>query len=119
MPQIEIPFTPGQRVRAHYGYEFEVHSVQWFGDGEAIIMDYHGRQFAAPVLTLVEPVIEWERDEAAKCWWGTLTGDDSRYPLWAAFDDGGLKLRSRIIGFFPDPRSVAEDTQKMWNARKK
>ena len=113
MPQIEIPFTPGQRVRAHYGYEFEVHSVQWFGDGEAIIMDYHGRQFAAPVLTLVEPVIEWERERSNfgdEVWVG---GN------WRAHRTGHLYWKQKYIGHFPNPRAIAEATQKMWNEARK
>ncbi len=112
MPQIEIPFTIGQRVRAG-DYEFEVKEI-WLRGGRVMTGDGHGNLWAPGQLTLVEqPVIEWKRDDR----WGQWRSDD-----WYAKDDGSLlfgAIGPHLIGTFDDPRAVAEATQKLWNEMRK
>lgn len=116
MPQIEIPFTPGQRVRTKDGREFIVDCArvtggEWLYDPDGINVEWGN----ASDLTFVEPVIKWVRNGEGNGWRGIIDG----YMEWQTFDDGELGYYGKKIGTFPDPRSVAEDTQTMWNARKK
>ena len=104
MPQIEIPFTPGQRVRTKDGRELGVFSVIVTRGGFTVVDD-EGLERDASDLTLVEPVIEWAQGAMG---WSSPQG-------WFADDDGSLRFLRRFIGTFPDPRAVAEATQKMWN----
>ena len=113
MPQIEIPFTVGQRVLwqsveaiidrvtiSEGGHTFEV----------VVPSDENQRHWVhASKLTLTESVIEWERDDT----WGLWRGGE-----WYAYDDGRLLFGSiapHRVGHFDDPRAVAEATQKLWN----
>ena len=109
MPQIEIPFTPGQRVRRPSGVEFVVASVKFEG-GEWYVSpaDEQG-WWRADSLALVEPVIEWERVPDG---WSGRGG-------WFAGDNGRLKWLTHDVCVCADPRAIAEATQKMWNEARK
>ena len=114
MPQIEIPFTIGQRVRAG-DYEFEVVEI-WFRGGRVTIGDGHGNLWAPGQVTLVETVIYWERN-AADTGTNGYVGDQWR---WFVRDtDGLLEFAGAVLGTFDNPRAVAEETQRLWNARKR
>ena len=62
------------------------------------------------VLTLVEPVIEWKRDDYGRFW---------HAHGWLASDDGRLDCFGMPVGHFDNPRAIAEVTQKMWNEARK
>ena len=112
MPQIEIPFTPGQRVRNKGGREFVIEGVL-LDSGEWHVSGRSTGWWKACYLTLVEPVIEWERRDE----WSDWRSDD-----WYAKDDGRLmygRIGPHSVGTFDDPRAIAEATQKMWNEARK
>ena len=108
MPQIEIPFTVGQRVLWH-GADAIVDRVTINAERDDVFeivvpSDENQRHWCrAADLTLVEPVIEWERH--GNYWLGDQ---------WVAYDDGTL-FHAGYNGTFDDPRAVAEATQKLWN----
>lgn len=106
MPTMEVPFTPGQRVRTADGVEFEVGSLM-LNDGT-----WHAwcvmKWIPTADLTLVEPLIDWQR--RGRSW----TGGG-----WNAASDGYLFIDDYPVGNFQDPRAVAEETQRLWNARKR
>ena len=118
MPQIEIPFTVGQRVLWH-GADAIVDRVTINAERDDVFeivvpSDENQRHWCcAADLTLVEPVIQWERDDP----WGQWRSDD-----WYAKDDGRLlfgAIGPHLVGVFDDPRAVAEATQKLWNEARK
>lgn len=115
MPQIEIPFTVGQRVRTRGGNEFEITALK-FEDGSWRVSP-HPQQgwWLASELTLVEPVIEWERNIGDSGWNGYV----NEKLTWITTGMDSLYRDRTFIGTFDDPRAVAEETQKMWNARKR
>ncbi len=108
MPQIEIPFTIGQRVRTPGGVEFVVNSVSLDHCGHWRMFNDNGSAFFTYDLTLVEPLIDWQW--STDCW----TGED-----WEADANGNLFVGDYFCGNFDDPRAVAEATQKLWNEARK
>ena len=113
MPQIEIPFTVGQRVRTRGGNEFEITALKFENGSWRVSPHPQQGWWLASELTLVEPVIKWERNEAETAWDGYVEGQ----PPWWAYDRGVLYRSGVLIGTFPDPRAVAEETQALWNER--
>ena len=109
MPQIEIPFTPGQRALTKDGDELGVFAVI-VARGGFTVVDDDGLEWDASELTLVEPVIEWVREEDFNRWIGDF---------WCAYDNGVLWHGDRRLGKFDNPRAIAEKTQKMWNEARK
>ena len=113
MPQIEIPFTPGQRVRTDRGLEFIVELFE-FVVGKWIFLNPDNRTwYLETELTLVEPLPSWERERSNfgdEVWVG---GN------WRAHRTGHLYWKQKYIGHFPNPRAIAEATQKMWNEARK
>ena len=107
MPQIDVPFLPGDKVRVKA--TGRVGKVQNVTVGDAVVVDcgWLGR-FAAGLLEAVKPVIEWERQ--ADSWFASG---------WFAGFDGLLRYCGVVLGTFPDPRAVAEETQTLWNERAK
>ena len=118
MPQIEVPFLPGDKVRvkatshalSRAGGEFEVMRVG-LGKLGWYAYDKFGTAFSADELEAVKPVIEW-RYVHANVW-------ESADKWWRVSDAGTLACCGQIVGRFPDPRAVAEDTQTLWNERAK
>lgn len=112
MPQIEVPFLPGDKVRVEEGTG-TVYTVNHLevGDGTTAVW-VRGQFDVVPYrpedLEAVKPVIEWKRDPVYDCWRGSP---------WAAFDSGRLWWKEFVIGAFSDPRAVAEETQTLWNER--
>jgi hypothetical protein len=92
MPQIEIPFTIGQRVRTPGGVEFVVNSVSLDHCGHWRVFNDKGSAFLTYDLTLVKPVLDWKRSSG--CW---------RARRWAAFDNGDLFIDGCFCGNFDDP----------------
>lgn len=113
MPQIEIPFTIGQRVRTPFGQEHVIIGARIDNGYWSFSLGRAG-WFGQTSLTLVEePVIEWKRDDR----WGQWRSDD-----WYAKDDGSLlfgAIGPHLVGTFDDPRAVGEATQKLWNEARK
>ena len=112
MPQIEIPFTPGQRVRTDAPFiVFDVAEMK-FDLGVWMYQSPRGQWYAASELTLVESVIEWRSNGPDTRW---LSKDQA----WYADDNGVLAWKTYFIGQFDNPRAIAEATQKMWNEARK
>ncbi len=108
MPQIDVPFLPGDKVRVKAtGRIIEVAVYGFPGRGWRIF-DSLGAAFDADELEAVKPVIEWKRSPMGPCWIGSR---------WFAYDNGDLFYGPQKVGTFPDPRAVAEETQTLWNER--
>ncbi len=110
MPQIDVPFLPGDKVRVKAtGREIEIAVCGLTGRGWRIL-DSLGCAFGIADVEAAKPVIEWKRDDVYRCWRGVP---------WVAFETGRLWCREFMVGTFPDPRAVAEETQTLWNERAK
>ena len=107
MPQIDVPFLPGDKVRVKAtGNEGIVLNVVV---GDAVVIDCGLLGwFRADLLEAVKPVIEWRRNYMDDGW---------NAPGWLVGDDGTLLHRGQLVGTFPAPRAVAEETQTLWNER--
>ncbi len=111
MPQIDVPFLPGDKVRVKaFGVETVVDWVKFGSDGPWFYCGARARWLTADELEAVPPVIRWERDDVYKCWRGGP---------WAAFETGRLWWKRSLVDTFRDPCAVAEETQALWNERAK
>ncbi len=114
MPQIDVPFLPGDKVRVKggTGTVYTVHHLE-VGDVKTAVWVRNQLDVVScrpDSLEAVTPVIERRRHPGKPGWVAFGTG-------WFARDDGGLVTLSRRVGFFSDPRAVAEETQALWNER--
>lgn len=114
MPQIGVPFLPGDKVRVKDGtgtiYTVDHLNVR---STTTVVWARHGYDvvpFRAASLEAVKPVIGWRRNYMDDGW---------NAPGWLVGDDGTLLHRGRLVGTFPAPRAVAEETQTLWNERAK
>lgn len=110
MPQIDVPFLPGDKVRVRATGEEVLVRVVWsgraettFGCGDRLVW------FGADELEDIKPVIEW-RYVHANVW-------ESADKRWRVSDAGTLAFCGQIVGRFANPRAVAEETQRLWNER--
>jgi len=95
----------GDEVRTPGGDTFIVDQMQLIGDRWAVSMVGEPWWYEDE-LTLVEPVIKWQRSQHYKVFEATD---------WNAWDDGDLFWRDTQVGTFADPKAVAEATQTLWN----
>ena len=108
MPQIDVPFLPGDKVRVKAtGTETFVREVG-VGRDVTTVKGEWGVIYLADELEAVKPVIEWKRNYMDDGW---------NAPGWLVGDDGTLLCFGKRVGTFSDPRAVAEETQALWNER--
>ena len=111
MPQIDVPFLPGDKVRVKAtSHEAAVREITVGCGGKTVKAEIDGVAFSyyADELEAVKPVIEW------------VLQDDhwENYEIgWDAYENGALQFCSAYVGTFSDPRAVAEETQALWNER--
>ena len=120
MRLIEIPFALGDVVRTTDGYEFVIAQRRFFCEEWTFASSINSWYKAdainiwhkAEYLTLVAPVLEWVEVESYSIT-SSHSGD------WRPAASGGLYFKDVLVGFFDNPKAVAEEIQTIINERSK
>ena len=126
MRLIEIPFALGDVVRTTDGYEFVIAQRRFFCEEWTFASSINSWYKAdainiwhkAKELTLVGPVLEWKERPASEGTWH-FPHPYSVSGRWSACDSGYLYLEGLLIGYFDNPKAVAEEIQTIINERSK